>query len=332
MKSGKIDIIRQPIPTLLATFGLLVTLLTIRSVGSPHPAEMATGYLSPLGVWLNGLLGSGGGIAATICATLVSGVLITRIISRYSISVIRSFMPLVLYIIGVGVVAFTPHNPALHLCWLLLLRSAELMIAGFKRCEMFDSVMCAAVYMALAVLLVPDLVWVLPLLVIEWFVYRRSPREMVAAVVAMCGPVAICSFAWWTVAHDPWCFAKEWAAALTHPSLFNFGSLYRECGGAMPTIGLGLYTLLSLLSLVTISANYQGMRLRARKIHICFTLLWLTGVVMTFVGVPLTVALPTMAIGAIPLIHTFLVKNSGLFSALYYVALVVVTILTLFAQ
>jgi hypothetical protein len=38
-----------------------------------------------------------------------------------------------------------------------------------------------------------------------------------------------------------------------------------------------------------------------------------------------------MAIGAIPIIHTFFVKQSGLFSALYYVALVVVAIATLFA-
>ncbi len=55
MTSRKIDIIRQPIPTLLATFGVLVTLLTIRSVRSPHPAEVATDFLSPLGVWLNGI-------------------------------------------------------------------------------------------------------------------------------------------------------------------------------------------------------------------------------------------------------------------------------------
>ena len=331
MTSRKIDIIRQPIPTLLATFGVLVTLLTIRSVRSPHPAEVATDFLSPLGVWLNGLLGSGGGIAATILATIVSGVIITRIISRYSISVIRSFMPMVLYIIGVGVVAFSPQNPSLHLCWLLLLRSAELMIAGFKRYEMFDSVMCSAVYMAIAALLVPDLVWVVPLLVIEWFVFRRSPREMVAAVVAMCGPVAICTFAWWTADHNVWCFAEGWAAALTKPTLIDFGSLIRECGGVMTTIALGLYTLLSLLSIATIITNNQGMRLRARKIHICFTILWFIGLAMLLVGVPFAVALPTMAIGAIPLIHTFFVKHSGVFSALYYVALVAVAIATLFA-
>lgn len=331
MTSRKIDIIRQPIPTLLATFGVLVTLLTIRSVRSPHPAEVATDFLSPLGVWLNGVLGSGGGVAFTICATIVSSIIITRIISRYSISVIRSFVPLVLYIIGVGMVVFSPQNPSLHLCWLLLLRSAELMIAGFKRYEMFDSVMCSAVYVATAALLVPDLVWILPLLIIEWFIFRRSPREMVAAVVAMCGPVAICTFAWWTADHNVWCFAEGWAAALTKPTLVEFGSLISECGGLVPTIALGLYTFLSLLSIATVVTHNQGMRLRARKIHVCFTLLWLIGLAMLLFGVPLAVALPTMAIGAIPIIHTFFVKQSGLFSALYYVALVVVAIATLFA-
>ena len=90
MTGRKIDIIRQPIPTLFATFGVLLTLLTIRSVGSPYAGESLVGHLSPLGEWIDGVLSGGWGIATTIVATFVSGIIITRIISRYSISVIRS--------------------------------------------------------------------------------------------------------------------------------------------------------------------------------------------------------------------------------------------------
>lgn len=330
MTGRKIDIIRQPIPTLLATFGVLLTLLTIRSVGTPYAGEAVVGHLSPLGEWIDGWLSGGWAIATTIVATFLSAIIITRIISRYSISVIRSFMPMVLYIIGVGGVLFTPSSPSLHLCWLLMLRSAELLIASFKRCEMFDSVMCSAVYAATAVLIIPDLAWTLPLLVVQWLTYRRSGREIAAALVAMCGPVAICTFAWWTADHNVWAFAEGWAEGLTTPSFINFGKIYTECGGVVPTILLGLYVVLSLMSIGTFATKWQGMRIRARKIHACFTLLWLLGTLMLLLGIPAAVAIPTMSIGAIPLIHTFLVKHSGLFSALYYIALVALTLLTVF--
>lgn len=330
MTGRKIDIIRQPIPTLLATFGVLLTLLTIRSVGTPYAGEAVVGHLSPLGEWIDGWLSGGWAIATTIVATFLSAIIITRIISRYSISVIRSFMPMVLYIIGVGGVLFTPSSPSLHLCWLLMLRSAELLIASFKRCEMFDSVMCSAVYAATAVLIIPDLAWTLPLLVVQWLTYRRSGREIAAALVAMCGPVAICTFAWWTADHNVWAFAEGWAEGLTTPSFINFGQLYTECGGVVPTILLGLYVVLSLMSIGTFATKWQGMRIRARKIHACFTLLWLLGTLMLLLGIPAAVAIPTMSIGAIPLIHTFLVKHPGLFSALYYIALVALTLLTVF--
>lgn len=330
MTGRKIDIIRQPIPTLLATFGVLLTLLTIRSVGTPYAGEAVVGHLSPLGEWIDGWLSGGWAIATTIVATFLSAIIITRIISRYSISVIRSFMPMVLYIIGVGGVLFTPSSPSLHLCWLLMLRSAELLIASFKRCEMFDSVMCSAVYAATAVLIIPDLAWTLPLLVVQWLTYRRSGREIAAALVAMCGPVAICTFAWWAADHNVWAFAEGWAEGLSTPSFINFGQLYTECGGVVPTILLGLYVVLSLMSIGTFATKWQGMRIRARKIHACFTLLWLLGTLMLLLGIPAAVAIPTMSIGAIPLIHTFLVKNPGLFSALYYIALVALTLLTVF--
>ena len=330
MTGRKIDIIRQPIPTLFATFGVLLALLTIRSVGTPYAGESLAGHLSPLGEWIDGVLSGGWGIATTIVATFVSGIIITRIISRYSISVIRSFMPMVLYIIGVGGVLFTPTSPSLHLCWLLMLRSAELLIAGFKRYEMFDSVMCSAVYAATAVLIIPDLVWTLPLLVVEWLTYRRSGREIAAALVAMCGPVAICTFAWWTADHNVWAFAEGWAEGISTPRLVNFGQLYTQCGGLVPTLLLGLYVVLSLLSIGTFATGWHGMRLRARKIHACFTLLWLLGTLMLLLGIPAAIAIPTMSVGAIPLIHTFLVRNPGLFSALYYLVLVATTLLTIF--
>lgn len=328
MREGKIDIIRQPIPTLLATFALLVVMLTIRFATSPHPAELSADYLSPLGEWLNSLMGRGASISFTIFTTIVSGIIITRIISRYSISVIRSFVPMVLYIIGVGGVVYAAANPALQLCWLMLLRSAELHIACFKRYEMFDGVMCAAVYIATAVLLVPELVWLVPLLVVEWFLFRRSAREMVAAIVAMAAPVAICTFAWWFEGHDLWLFGRGWLDTFDGIEIVNFAELYSSIGGIIPTILLGLYTLVSLLSIATFATNYHSMRLRARKIHTWFTLLWFMGVVMIAVGTPLAVAIPIMNLGAIPLIHTFLVKHAGIFSATCYLALTVATLLT----
>lgn len=328
MTSRKFDIIRQPIPTLLATFGALLVLLTIRAVASPNPGEAVEGILSPLGLWFDGLFGATSAIALTTVLTLASSILITRIISRYSISVIRSLVPMVLYIIGICGLMYTPTSPSLHLCWWLILRSSELLIASFKRCEMFDGVMTSAVCLSLGVLLVPDLLWLLWLLPFQWLIYRRSLREMAAAVVAMLSPLIICTFAWWVPSREISCFAEGWRAAFTRPEFIDFNHFYANCGGLIPTILFVLLVLLTLLSIASLATHYQSMRLRARKIHLCFTMLWFSGLTMLSLGYPLAVSVSIMSLGAIPLIHTFIVKHPGLFGALYYFLLVVAAIAT----
>ena len=143
MYQRKLDIIKQPIPIILGTFALLVALLTTRAVGAPLSGEVVSNIFSPVGVWFNGLFGAVGSVAFSVVMTMASAEVFTRIISRYSISVIRSFLPLTLYGVWVCGVLFAVGSPALQLALFLLAHSAELMVGSFKRQTMFDDVMCA---------------------------------------------------------------------------------------------------------------------------------------------------------------------------------------------
>ena len=70
------------------------------------------------------------------------------------------------------------------------------------------------------------------------------------------------------------------------------------------------------------------MRLRARKGHIYFSLLYLVGVAMLLLGIPVVVALPVMGFASVPLIHTFLVRRKGAVGVVVYVAIVLLTLAT----
>ena len=94
MYQRKLDIIKQPIPIILGTYLLLIALLTYRAIVSPLPCEDVTSLLSPVGGWFDGLFSPLWGRVLSVVMLLASSVVFTRIISRYSISVIRSFLPL----------------------------------------------------------------------------------------------------------------------------------------------------------------------------------------------------------------------------------------------
>ena len=197
MYQRKVDIIKQPIPIILGTFALLVGLLTARAVSVSLPCEDLLGALSPVGAWFDGLFAPLWGVVFSVAMMVFSAVVFTRIISRYSISVIHSFLPLVLYVVFVGGVAFAVGSPSVQLALFLLARSAELMVRSFKRCEMFDDVMCASFYAGLAALLIPDVLYVALLVCFQWLLYRRSVRECVAGVVMFLLPIMPAEFVGW---------------------------------------------------------------------------------------------------------------------------------------
>lgn len=321
MYHRKLDIIKQPIPIVLGTFALLVALLTLRAVDAPLLGEVSGGIFSPVGVWFNGLFGEVGYVAFSVVMTMASAVVFTRIISRYSISVIRSFLPLTLYGIMVCGVLFAVGAPALQLSLFLLAHSAELMVGSFRRQTMFDDVMCASFYAGLAALLIPDFIYVSLLVVYQWLLYRRSVRECIAGGILWLLPIVPAEFVGWLSGGSVGDIAKGWFDVISPLGQLSLEALVQACGGLFGAILLAILVLLGVVSMAMVLAYYGVMRIRARKIHLYFIMVFLVGLTMLLLGIPPVVSVSVLGLGAVPLVHTYFVRRPGVGSALVYVLL-----------
>ena len=300
----------------------------MRALVAPFVAESVEGVLSPVGVWMDSMCGE---VMATIIGVLmllVGSLTLTRIIGRYSLSVIRSLVPMVLFAICSYGVLLPIGSPALLAALLMVIHATELMIMSFKRTERFGEVMRAAFWTGMAALLVPDMVYVLALLPVQWLIWQRSPREMTAGVIMLLLPLLPASFCYWAGGESPLWLIGEWSRALSPLHIADFGALYNSVGGVAPTVLFGVLLLLTLASIVVFFGGFTSMRLRARKGHIYFSLLYLVGVAMLLLGIPVVVALPVMGFASVPLIHTFLVRRKGAVGVVVYVAIVLLTLAT----
>lgn len=328
MQRQQTDILKQPIPTLLFTFVALLAAETLRAIRVPYEAESLVGMLSPLGEWIDISLGYVGGIVVAILSVVVASVIITRIISRYSLSVVKSLVPMVLFVVGVCGVAFSIGSPSILLAVLMIVHATDLMIMSFKRTERFSEVMRASFWTGLAALVVPDMVYLLLLLPLQWLIWQRSPREMVAGVIMALLPLLPASFCYWVGGKEPLWLVGEWCKALSVPHTPDLVGLYHSVGGLGSAMLFGALLLLTLLSIVVFVAGFTSMRLRARKGHIYFTTLYLVGLVMLLYGLHPAVALSVMGFASVPLIHTFFVRRKGVASAIIYMVLVALSLIS----
>lgn len=326
MTTRQVDILKQSIPTLLLTLALLIVAQDLRVAEVVYPAELLSGVLSPLGVWMDAGLEGWGGMALSHLALLVGAIVVTRIVSRYSLSVIRSFVPMVLYFIVAYGVLFPTHSPALMFSSLMMIISTEQMIMSFRRAESYGEVMKGAFWIGLAAAIVPDFVYVALLLPLHWILWQRSLREVVAAVIMLLLPIVPTSFGWWVAGEEVGWFAEQWWAGVTLPALVDFEALYYGLGGLLPTILLGTIVLLSLVSIVVAFGDLRSMRTRARKGHIYFVVLYLMGVAMLLMDVPAAVATSTMGFASVPLLHTLFVRRKGGVMAVIYVVVLALSL------
>lgn len=331
MAQPRTDILKQPIPMLLATFVALLAALVVRSLGDSVASAGGVVALSSVGEWVDGRLGSTMSYVVGVLCVALSSVIITRITSRYSLSVIRSFVPMVLYVVCACGVVYPMGSPSVGLALLMIVHAVELMILSFRRTEQFGSVMRAAFWSGMAAILVPDLVYVVALLPLHWVVWQRSVREMVAATIMLLLPMLYGSVGYWFGGESFGWFAQSWVEALRGWHFVDWGVLYESLGSLLGAVLFGAITLLTLVSMAVFALGYGTMRIRARKGHVVFSATYLMGLFMLIVvGLPAELALPVMGIGAAPLIYTFFVKHKGALSTIIYVAVVLLSIVVSF--
>jgi hypothetical protein len=327
-RTRQFDILNQPIVTLLLTFGVLLGCGTVRAHIAPFATEQTEGVLSPVGLWLDSMLGPYFGFAVVLGAILLASVILTRIINRYSLSLVHSFMPMVLFMICILGVVFPAKSPALMLALLMLTQATDLMFISFKRHTTFGQLMSASFWTALAALLVPEMVYLLLLLPVQWFIWQRSPREMIAAAIMTPLPMLLGSCIYWFAGKPFGWLMEEWSKVLPSVEVVNFAEMYTLSGGVINCVLWGAVVLLTLVSILVFMGGYGAMRTRARKGHIFFSLLYLMCCVMFLLGGTPTVVVPLVGFAAVPLIHTFFVRRKGVVSAIIYIILVSLTLAT----
>ena len=267
----KPNIARQPLGLVVATFLVVMILFSARSFLAPYEIELLAGPDMPLGHILDEIIPQGiihyfiGFIMAFINAMLLS-----RIIIRYSISPIRTYIPIVMY----SIFAYGIYIPANSLCvpaatTLLLLSSSEI-IAAFRRSYQFGAVFKSGFFLGIIPLIFSPATILIIMLPVTLILYRRTLREIITGITGLILPFALCSSIWWLTGTH-WSYISD--------ALFEGLSNGYSLSHNFPVEGTaeGMYIILLvgiiILSIICTAIRFREMRSRVRKIHIHF--LWL---------------------------------------------------------
>ncbi|MEE0054897.1 MAG: hypothetical protein U0I70_01000, partial [Alistipes inops] len=116
------DVIRQPLGVVAATFVIMMACVVIRVTTAPYPAETDLAADMPLGRAIDSLFPTGaaactvGLVAAILNATLLAGMIV-----RYSVSAVRTYLPMAVYAMTAYGICFPAGSVSATLVPLLLI-------------------------------------------------------------------------------------------------------------------------------------------------------------------------------------------------------------------
>lgn len=120
------DVIRQPLGVVAATFVIMMACVVIRVTTAPYPAETDLAADMPLGRAIDSLFPTGaaactvGLVAAILNATLLAGMIV-----RYSVSAVRTYLPMAVYAMTAYGICFPAGSVSATLVPLLLILGAR---------------------------------------------------------------------------------------------------------------------------------------------------------------------------------------------------------------
>ncbi len=269
------DVIRQPLGVIIATFAAMLACVVVRATSAPYPAESALCADMPLGRAIDSLLPAGAAsCTAGVLATFLNATLLAGMIVRYSVSTVRTYLPMIIYLMAACGVWFPVGSASAALVPLLLTAAAIQSIAAFKRSYQFGHVFKSAFCVGLIPMIYAPAVLIVPIVPVTLALYRRTPREAVVAVAGLFLPLLMCSVVWWGLG-EPF----RYTAASLYEKTFaatggtTLAELYAGTGAPVRAY-LGLFAALTLCSVCIILRALPALRTRARKIYIHF--LWLS--------------------------------------------------------
>lgn len=317
------DVVKQPLGVTLATFAVMMACVMVRVTTAPGPAETALGADMPLGRAIDSLFRPGiPAVAVSLLAAFLNATLLAGMIVRYSVSAVRTYLPMTLYAMAAYGICFPAGSVSAALAPLLLTAGSTQIIAAFKRSYQFEHVFKSAFCIGLLPMLYAPATLLVPIVPITLSLYRRTPREAAVAAVGLLLPLLLCSVVWWMLGSPFGYMADELIRGIvssdTTPSLFR---LLRDSG--VPTrLYAALYGALTLYSVFVILRIRPTLRTRAGKIYVHF--LWLLLVCLLPLLLPggniVLPGLPAIPCGVI--VTAFFIRHRGWIPLAIYLAMV----------
>lgn len=326
---GRPEVIKQSLLMVIVTFLAMMIVILWRVAVVPNSFETSVAADMPLGRLIDGI--TGGFIPLTyfigIIIAFINASLLTGIILRYSVSVVRTYLPMIIYaMIAFGVCVPVGSLSAFFASLILILSSAS-MIAAFRRSYQFGNVFKSAFFLGiLPMMYAPSVVLVL-IIPVTLILYQRTFREWIVALTGFCLPFLLCSVGWWIAGES---FGYIWetmaadifagSASMSVTDVFLNSEL-------LVKIVVAIYVLLAVYSIFLILFRLAGMRTRARKIYLHFIWLLILCIAMIFLPSSNIISIGLIAVPASVVISAFFIKRSGWITVAVYVFLLLMMFL-----
>lgn len=310
---------------------LLLALFAVRAFTVPYPLELAPVQTTPLGLLIDKLIPADS-IACGVVSVLmmmICSVLAAGMISREASLPVRTFLPLVFYLLtGAGLVFFRT-SVAVPVAAMGLIVATELFLRGYRRSYQFDKLFRAAFAFGLIPLIYSPALLLLPAFFVALIIFQRTIREVIFSFIGFLLPAALCSFCWWTADYDWGYFLSE-----------TFGAVRRTdwIWSSYDTWHIVLIAGASLLALNVVAATVaaaiamRNMRNRTRRLFAYSLYLFVTIPFMSFLTSNMTSMLLFLAFPVSFLATLFYVAvNNRLARILYMTTLGAVVALNIIA-
>ncbi len=322
MNRSRTDIARQSLTITLFSALALSSLFLLRSYYHPFPFETVPAAEMPLARASDGLFVSPFiSRLADLMLTLINAVLITRFLTRYSVTVIRVYIAFVFYIIFARSAFWPVPGLSTSTATMFLVLSTGRMVAAFKRSYRFEDVFLSSFYLGLLPMLFAPSIYILAILPIVLIIYRRTIREFVVSIAGVLLPVLLCSVIWWALGYDFGHTVRLLSENLSAmPQTWFPDTVF---GAAFPPLlFLILCVLLTLVSTVVNIVMLPKMRTRPHKIYLhTIVLLICTATAGILSGYDLR-CIPLFAVPCSILAPSLFIRYDGAGSLIVYLLLI----------
>lgn len=317
----KTDILKQPAAIILLTEGALLLTGVFFTLGEREALAAAT----PTAELIEGIFGGAGTLFGALFATLliiVNSLLAARIVTRYSASVVRSFVPMVLYIIAACATTTQTGSVIPQLTATLLIAGSSRLIRSFKRALIFAPLFEGFFLIGIIPLLYPNAFPIVLLSLLMMPIYERTPREWLAGLAGALLPTILCAWLWWL-------FAEQDVATTLNENLFALSNSGLQIADLFTIdrlsegVLLSFMTLIVLCSLVSLIVAGSSMRTRPKKINWHFTLIVLGALAMLIFEEPSPYFYALFACGFAVIAHLFFARWPHIITLIGYILLLI---------